>query len=145
MTDQLTSITTSKNDIAFSFSDPNWRHFPRSQSDKLGLVANELYYNKSAKAGALVCSASSRSEKIAVSQSGLNYLAAAVERGDSITSGQVVFSEYWEKGRSAIIIHMDVADVVAKLKGIAPREGKYGPFFLFYRDGTPEEAEEAPF
>jgi hypothetical protein len=133
------------NDIAFSFDDPAWRRFPRSQSDKLGLVANELWNNKSAKAGALVCSASSRSEKIAVSQSGLNYLAAAVERGDNITSGQVVFSEYWEKGRSAIIMHMDVADVVAKLKGILPREGKYGPFWLFYRDGTPEEEDAPPF
>jgi hypothetical protein len=139
------SITASKNDIAFSFDDPNWRRFPRSQCEKLGLVTNELYHNKSAKAGALVCSASSRSEKIAVSESVLNYLAAAVQCGDNITSGQVVFSEYWEKGRSAIIIHMDVVDVVAKLKGIAPREGKYGPFFLFYRDGTPEDAEEAPF
>jgi hypothetical protein len=140
--EQLVSIA---NDIAFSFSDPAWRRFPRSQSDKLGLVANELWSNKSAKAGALVCSVSNRSEKIAVSESALNYLAAAVQRGDNITSGQVVFVEFWDKGKSAIIIHMDVADVVAKLKGILPREGKYGPFWLFYRDGTPEEAEEAPF
>ena len=69
-----------------------------------------------------------------MSKSGLDYLFAAVQRGD--ITGEIVFYE-WDGRKQATIIKMDVVDVVAKLKDIPPREGKWGPFWLFYRDGTP--------
>jgi hypothetical protein len=132
-------------DTEFNFGDPRWRRFPQSKHEELGLAGNELWSNKSAKAGALLCPASSRSEKIAVSESGLNYLAAAVQRGDNITSGEVVFYEWKDDcKRNAIILHMDVVDVFNRVKNITPRQGKYGPFWLFYRDGTPEDG-DIPF
>jgi hypothetical protein len=135
--------TTINSGAAFSFTDPLWRRFPQRKHEELGLTGNDLYGNRGWRAGALLCPASSRSEKIAVSQSGLNYLSAAVERGDKITSGQVVF--YERSGNyNIVILHMNVTDVVNKLDGIPPRDGKYGPFWLFYRDGTPEES-DVPF
>jgi hypothetical protein len=130
-------------DSTFNFDDPNYHRFPQKKQEELGLTGNELACNRAAKAGALLCPASSRSEKIAVSQSGLDYLFAAVQRGDRITSGEVVFYE-WDGKKNVIILRMKVVDVVAKLKGIPPREGKYGPFWLFYRDGTPED-DDVPF
>jgi hypothetical protein len=130
--------------FGFDFGDPNWKRFPQKKMhEELGLTGNELRGNIAAKAGALLCSASSRSEKIAVGQSGLDYLFAAVQRGDRITSGEVVFYE-WDDRKQTVIIKMDVVDVVAKLKDVAPRQGKYGPFWLFYRDGTPED-DDVPF
>jgi hypothetical protein len=136
-------------DPTFNFDDPNWRRFPQKKHEELGLVGNELWSKKPAKAGALTCPVSNRSEKIAVSQSGLNYLHAAVQRGDDITSGQVVFFEWDDKKRvSVIIIRMNVVDVFNKVKDSTPRQGKqgkHGPFYLFYRDGTSEDDEEVPF
>ena len=129
----------------FDFDDPNFRRFPQHKHDELGLSGNGLWGNRLTKQGALLCPPSSRSEKIAVSQSGLNYLLAAVERGD-ITSGEVVFHE-WDDGRKkqVVTIRMDVVDVAKKLEGVAPRQGKYGPFWLFYRDGRPEDDNDIPF
>ena len=130
--------------IEFNFDDPNWKRFPQKTHDVLGLIGNELHGNRPAKAGALTCLASSRSEKIAVSKSGLDYLAAAVQRGDNITSGEVIFYK-WENRKNVIILRMNVLDVAAKLTGITAREGKYGPFWLFYRDGRPEDDNDVPF
>jgi hypothetical protein len=130
-------------DSTFRFNDANWRRFPPKKHEELGLSGNELYGNRFAKAGALVCPASSRSEKIAVSQSGLNYLYDAVQRGGSITSGQVIFSGWDDKRHiTYIIIKMDVIDAFNKVKDITPRQGKYGPFWLFYWDGTPEDDDD---
>jgi hypothetical protein len=130
-------------DTAFSFDDPHWRRFPQRKHDELGLVGNELWGNKSAKRGALVCPPSNKSEKIAVSEAGLNYLVAAVQRGD-ITSGEVVFYEFVDR-KQVVTVRMDVLDVFAKVKDVAPRQGKYGPFWLFYKDGTPEDDDDIPF
>jgi hypothetical protein len=134
------------NDTTFNFGDQNWRRFPQKKQEELGCTGNDLWNNKSAGAGALICPTSNRSDKIAVSQSGLEYLFAAVQRGDHITSGKVVFT-HWDDKRhySSILISMDVTDVYNKIKGVEPRQGKYGPFWLFYRDGTPEGDEDAPF
>jgi hypothetical protein len=84
-----------------------------------------------------------KSAKVAVSKAGLDYLAAAVERGEHITSGEVVFYESYNRS-TLYILRMNVVDVVERLKGVAPREGKYGPFWLFYHDGTPEDS-DVPF
>jgi hypothetical protein len=143
----MEEITTTllDHDSAFRFGDPNWRRFPQKKQEEIGLAGNELWSNKSVQAGALICPASNRSEKIAVSESGLKYLATAVEHGDNITSGEVVFSGWDDKRHlNYIITSMDVVEVVTKLKGIVPRDGKYGPFWLFYRDGTPED-DDVPF
>jgi hypothetical protein len=129
--------------VFFQFGDPHYRRFSQKKQEELGLVGNDLWGNRSAKAGALLCPASNRSEKIAVSKSGLEYLAAAVERGERITSGEVVFYQSYNKS-TLYILRMNVVDVVAKLKGVPPREGKYGPFWLFNRDGTPED-DDVPF
>jgi hypothetical protein len=129
----------------FQFADHDWRRFPQSKHEELGLTGNDLWCNRGWRSGALLCSASSRSDKIAVSKTGLDYLAAAVERGDKITSGEVVLYEWRDDcKRNIIILQMDIGDVVDKVKNITPRDGKYGPFWLFYRDGTPEDG-DVPF
>jgi hypothetical protein len=78
--------------FAFSFADPDWHRFPQKMHEKLGLVGNELWSNKSAKAGALVCSQSSKYPEIAVAKAGLDYLFAAVQRGD-LSWGRSSFTE----------------------------------------------------
>jgi hypothetical protein len=129
--------------FAFSFDDPRWKRFPQKTHDELGLVGNELFGNKSGKAGALVCSPSNKYPEVAVSKTGLDYLAAALQRGD-ITSGEVVFYE-WEGRKRVIVETLNVVDVVAALKNTPPREGRFGQYWWFNRDGTPYEDGDVPF
>jgi hypothetical protein len=129
--------------FAFSFDEPNWRRFPQKKHEELGLVGNELWGNKSAKAGALVCSPSSKYPEIAVSQSGLEYLNAALQRG-AITWGVVVFYK-WNGRKRDIIESLDVIDVATKLKNIPPRDGRFGSYWWWNQNGTPYEDDDVPF
>jgi hypothetical protein len=141
----MQDTTLFEHDTAFSFRDPSWRRFPQKKREEIGLAGNDLWGNKSIPAGALTCPASDRSDKFAVSQAGLNYLYEAVQRGEAITSGEVVLSGWDDKRHiNYIILCMDVVEIFDKLKDIPPRQGKYGPFWLVYRDGTPED-ENVPF
>jgi hypothetical protein len=140
----MTSTNYDDDDIPpFDFDDRAWRRFPQRTHDELKLVTNDLYYHSDAKVGALVAKGGKYPE-IAVSTKGLDYLCAAVQRGDKIASGVVVLARRDEVGRPFVVKEMAVADVKEAVKNIAPRNGQYGFYWWFYSDGTPQPSQSTP-
>ena len=125
----------------FSFSDPDWRPFP---SENPG--ANQLWFNASAKAGALIVNKSSQFAEYALSQARLDRLYAA-ERDGRVTFGYVVLAK-WERAKRVVVHIRPVAEVVAELDGIPPREGPLGPYWWMNANLTsnvPRPIDKLPF
>jgi hypothetical protein len=134
--------------MLFSFTNPNWRPFSLEKCDALRVSPNQLWANPSSNAGALVVKKSRRYAEYAVSDAGLNYLHAAVKAG-KIISGFVVLAS-WSGGELTVVQSQPVAEVVAALHGIPPRDGPFGAYWWVNPDGTlngprPLSDEETPF
>ena len=132
----------------FNFTDPNWRPFSPEKCDALGVTPNQLWANTSSTAGALVVKKSPRYPEYAVSEAGLNYLHAAVQAG-KIISGDVVLVT-WSGGKLTVVQSKPVAEIIAALDGIAPRDGPFGVYWWVNPDATPNGVrpladEEAPY
>jgi hypothetical protein len=96
----------------------------------------------------LVVKKSPRYSEYAVSEAGLNYLHAAVQTGKIITGYVVLVT--WSGGKLTVVQSNPVAEVVAALDGIPPRDGPFGVYWWVNPDGTPNgprpvSDEETPF
>ena len=122
-------------EVLFSFSDPNWRPFGPDKLDELGVTPNQLWSNSHTTAGALVVKKSNSYAEYALSQAGIDYLFKAL-RAQRIRAGVVVLVRS-DVARRAVVTEKPVADVVAMLNGIAPRDGPLGPYWWLNPDGSP--------
>jgi hypothetical protein len=128
--------------IVFDINDPDWRLFPRTKLQALGISPSQLWHNASAELGALVVQRSPKYENYAISQSGIEYLHSA-ERDGKIKCGVVVLM-----AKREIITQKPVVEVVAALDGVAVRESsdpRFGPYWLFNADLTPFDNDWTPF
>lgn len=128
-----TTVTLQTNE--FSFSDPDWRPFPADLLDTLGVTLNTLWVNSRTTAGALVVKKSNSYAEYALSQAGLDYLFKALQ-AQRIRAGIVVLVRS-DGVRRSVVTEKSIADVVAMLDGIVPRDGPLGPYWWLNSDCTP--------
>jgi hypothetical protein len=117
----------------FSFDDPHWRPFAREKLDMLHVTPNELWFNTTTKAGALIVKQSGQYAEFAISKAGLDHLHDAVRAG-RIVAGCIVLVQ---RDSGAVVLVKDVIEVVADLNGRSPRDGRLGPYWWLNADGTP--------
>jgi hypothetical protein len=138
----MAGLLRTKEQNEFNFTDPHWRPFPQEKLDALGVTPNQLWANSSSTAGALVVKKSASYPEYALSKAGLDYLHAAEQAG-KITSGYVVLVK-WDTGKLVVVQIKPVAEVVAGLAGIPPRDGPFGPYWWLNADLTPHGARPLP-
>jgi hypothetical protein len=125
--------------VEFNFNDPNWKPFTPA---KLSNTANQLYFNATTSAGALVVRQSKDHTELSLSKDARDYLYDAVQAG-RIKTGVVVFVK-----RDRTITERSIAEVVASLEGIPPRDDGRGPYWWLDPDGMPQRPmrdDEVPF
>jgi hypothetical protein len=123
----------------FSFSDPNWRQVARGPLDALRITPNELWFNASTNAGALIVRQSGQWPEYALGQAGLDYVHNA-EREGRIREGITV-----QVQRDGIVGTIkSVTKMVADLNGRPPRDGPFGPYWWINADGTPNAPYSSP-
>jgi hypothetical protein len=118
--------------FAFSFTDPDWRPFAKTDLDALHVTPNELWFNASTNSGALVVRQSGQYAEYALSKAGLDHLHDAVQDG-KLAAGFIVLVQ---RDRTVVLVK-DVAKMVGDLNGLPPREGYLGPYWWLNADGTP--------
>ena len=129
------SLQTNDNGALFSFSDLNWRPFAPDKLDELGVRPNELWYHAITNAGALIVRKSNRYAEYALSQFGLDYVVTRLQ-AEKIQTGVVVLARS-DGARRSVVTVKPVADVVAMLDGIPPRDGPLGSYWWLNPDCTP--------
>jgi hypothetical protein len=123
----------------FSFGDPNWRPIAKETVDKLHVTPNELWFNGTTKAGALVVKQSGQYAEYAFSKAGLDYVHKAELEG-RISAGITV-----QVQRDGIVGTIKpVTKMVADLNGRPPRDGPFGPYWWINADGTPNAPYTGP-
>jgi hypothetical protein len=125
----------------FSFEDRAWRPFPKAKLDELKITPNEMTFhpNSGAGVGGLIVSKSSKFPEFPVSKTGIDYQQSALNAG-KIQHSIVILWE-WRDNEKFVISQTELADLVAGLKGIPPRDGRLGPYWWLNSDGTAYEAQ----
>jgi hypothetical protein len=119
----------------FDPNDPNWTMFAASQAKVLNIHPNQLWFNSTTNAGALVVPKSSKYEEYAVSKAGIDYVVAA-DRAQKITG--LVALIRWQERKLITIACKPIADVATALANIPPRDGPFGPYWWVRADLTPD-------
>jgi hypothetical protein len=96
-------------DNKFSFDDPDWRPFAKEDLDRLRITPNELRFNVTTRAGALLVKQSGQYAEYALGKAGLDHLHDAV-REERIPAGLIVLVQ--RDGRT-VTLKKDVAKMVA--------------------------------
>jgi hypothetical protein len=124
---EQSSAKVTTNTIQFDFNDPQWLPLKPERLKELGVNLNELWRNKQAVHGALVA-IKKKYDEYAVNQKGLNYLCEAVQSG-RVTVGVVVLARR-QDGERIIINTKPVADVVALVANVTPRDDGFWPLLV---------------
>jgi hypothetical protein len=122
--------------FSFSFGDYNWRSFARAKLDELGVTPNQLLGNDATKRGAVVAKRAKDYSEFALNKAGVDYLQAALQEG-RIKEALVILVE---RDRSVIVEIKPLAEVVASLDGIEPRDGPFGRYWWMNEDLTPHDS-----
>src|SRR6516165_12794993 len=115
---------------AFRFDNYEWRFVSRDELANLGIWPNRIAFNKVANAAALVVAQSAQYAEFALSESGLYRVR------DGLEGGKVVRADVALVKGMAVLRRYPVLDVVATVKGVSPREGRFGPYWWLNLDGS---------
>jgi hypothetical protein len=121
-------------EVTFNFRDRDWHQCPPNKMRQLEIWGNDMWTNPTLSIVALVAYRSTRYPEFAVSEAGLNFISDAVKDG-KIESGFVILKERHDG--SKLVIALPVAEVVASLEGIAPRQESGSPYWWLCENGEP--------
>jgi len=124
---------------AFSFQN-GWRPFSSESTKKVGCHPNHLWRTNDRKAGALVVVKSRNYDEFAVSKLGLDYLNEALQ-AKRIEYAVVVLGD-WRNRVLTVISEKPIAEVMASLANLTPRNGPFGPCFWMNADLSPYDLGE---
>jgi hypothetical protein len=118
----------------FSFQN-GWRPFPMESNKKLGCYPNQFWRTNDRKIGALVVIKGWKYEEFALSKIGLDHLHDAL-RAKRIDQAIVVLGD-WRDRVLTVISQKPIADVIASLANLTPRDGPFGPYYWMKPDFSP--------
>lgn len=112
------------------FTDPDWAPF-----DGPGRPNRLWFAVKTGQRLGAVVAVRGAGADWALNHDGLTYVADALAAG-RLDAGHVVLAEI-NAGQSEFVVSLAVSDVVARLRHVAPREGRWGAYFWINRQFAP--------